>query len=135
MHEHVCSELSCCDCGMSYTVWYTDDALWNSVMRDADGCDVVPFVCARCFMIRSRELYPIMNVGFYRGLLAPQIEASSWLQEERFAAFRSAYAYASAKSVSVLGLSKLKPEDAYFVWLMLQRGMDRQDGQGASTRM
>ena len=61
------------------------------------------------------------------GLMAPQIGPKSWLQEERFARFREAYAYASHRSNAVPGLSRVSPEDAYYIWLYLDRGMRRQD--------
>jgi hypothetical protein len=58
-------------------------------------------------------------------MMAQPIGENSWLQQARFEQFRSAYAYASVKTRAIPALSVIAPEDAYFVWLFIQRGMER----------
>jgi hypothetical protein len=60
-------------------------------------------------------------------MTATPIAPGSWLHEDRFATFRAAYAYASARTQAIPGLSKLTPEDAWYVWHFLQRGHLRMD--------
>jgi hypothetical protein len=65
-------------------------------------------------------------------MMAAPISEDSWLNEPRFAAFVSAYHYASVKTRAIPALSQIAPEDAYYVWLFIQRGMERhreQNGQ------
>jgi hypothetical protein len=60
--NHACTELVCCDCRYEYTVWYADNDLWNPVMRREDGSERVPYLCARCFLIRASDVLPIARV-------------------------------------------------------------------------
>lgn len=57
--------------------------------------------------------------------MAPRIDAESWLWEERFEAFREAYGYASSQTRAIPALAKLSPEEAYWLWFSLDRGMSR----------
>lgn len=39
-----------CDvCRCAYPVWFAPNALWNKIMRRADGSDIYPFICLNCF--------------------------------------------------------------------------------------
>jgi hypothetical protein len=72
----------------------------------------------------------LMHLAGVRVLAAPPIREGSFLQDAQHADFRRAYEYASWKQRAIEGLAKLTPEDAYFVWRIIQRGMERQnDGQ------
>ena len=57
--------------------------------------------------------------------MAPRIGADSWLQQDRFAAFREAYAYAANTTNAIPGLSRIDPEDAYYIWSSIQHGHER----------
>lgn len=45
----------CMSCKQEYPVWYAPNALWNQVMRQSDGSDIMPFVCPTCFAVAARE--------------------------------------------------------------------------------
>lgn len=61
-------------------------------------------------------------------LRAPQIAADSWLQESSYATFRRGYDYASGQSRAIEGLAALTPEQTYFVWQAIDRGIKRWRG-------
>lgn len=64
-HHHPdqhCEELICCVCLQVYTLWYADNDLWNAVMRDASGRELVPFTCARCFLLLATPILPIARI-------------------------------------------------------------------------
>lgn len=56
--------------------------------------------------------------------MARPIRADSWLNEDRFREFRAAYTYAAAKTLAIPGLSKIDPEEAFYVWRIIQRGVE-----------
>ena len=56
---------------------------------------------------------------------ARNIEPDSWLQEERFAAFRAAYAYASSQTLAIPALAALSPEDLFYAYEAFKRGEER----------
>lgn len=60
-------------------------------------------------------------------LMARPISQDSWLQDPTYSSFRTACAYASLKTRAIPGLAVIEPEDAYYVWLFIQRGMSRQE--------
>lgn len=55
---------------------------------------------------------------------AQGIRDDSWLQEDRFADFRTGYNYASGKMNAIPGLSKVTAEEAYYIYTMIRRGID-----------
>jgi hypothetical protein len=59
--------------------------------------------------------------------MAPKIKPDSWLNEERFAAFVEAYYYASGQTQAIIGLSKLEPEDMYYVWASMDYATERKN--------
>lgn len=65
---------------------------------------------------------------------APTIPSGSWLNDEQYAEFREAYEYARNRPQASGALSKLTPQEAYYVWQYLQRGYVRQDAEAAETR-
>jgi hypothetical protein len=50
----------CDDCGDSVFMWWTDNVVWNAVIREAPryGSEVhgEGFLCARCFVRRAAEI-------------------------------------------------------------------------------
>jgi hypothetical protein len=61
--------------------------------------------------------------------VAPWISDDSWLREDRFEDFRWAYGYASTQTHAISGLSKITPEEAYYVWASIERGMGERIGE------
>ncbi len=57
-------------------------------------------------------------------LLAPQIKSDSFLRDKEYIDFVWAYEYASTQTRAIIGLSKLTPEDAYFVFKAIERGIE-----------
>lgn len=57
--------------------------------------------------------------------MAQGIREDSWLKEARFDAFRAGYEYAAAKTQAMPGLTKITAEEAYYVWSLIQRGIER----------
>lgn len=78
-----------------------------------------------------RTLEPIQawlderNVDSLETYMALPIEPDSWLNEERFAEFKRAYEYASSQTLAIEPLSKLSPEETYYVFAALRRGYER----------
>lgn len=62
-----------------------------------------------------------------RALMAPKISASSWLQRDEYSNFRAAYGYAAGKMRAIEPLSKLDPEEVYWLWVILQHGFEYYD--------
>lgn len=62
-----------------------------------------------------------MEVRVY---MAQGIRDDSWLHEERFAEFRRAYGYAAGKLRAIEPLSKITAEEAYWVWSIIQHGIE-----------
>jgi len=56
--------------------------------------------------------------------VANPIEEDSWLNESRFAKFKHAYLYASQCTQAIPALSKITPEDVYYLYLILGDGED-----------
>lgn len=61
--------------------------------------------------------------------IAPGIKEDSWLNrgDEEFEEFKKGYAYASAQTMAIPGLSKLSPEDLYYVWSAIKRGIENDE--------
>lgn len=59
-------------------------------------------------------------------MLAPSIAEDSWLKDAEYESFRNAYGYASTQSRAIIGLSKVTPEDAYFIYEAIERGLKLQ---------
>lgn len=63
---HLQGDGPCADCGGANIVWFTDDVLWNRVVRDhGDEC----ILCVHCFVKRA-EQYFVMKAG-WRLTVAP----------------------------------------------------------------
>ena len=46
----------CGDCGAANNIiWFTDDVLWNEIMRPDGETDDEPFLCVPCFVRRVHE--------------------------------------------------------------------------------
>lgn len=56
--------------------------------------------------------------------MAPRISPDSWLNEERFAEFVRGYNYACNATMAIEPLSKLTPEETYWLWSILQHGIE-----------
>lgn len=54
-------------------------------------------------------------------LAHPNIREGSWLNEPRFAWFRVGYAYACTQRYAAGGISKVPPEELYYVVLAFMR--------------
>lgn len=63
--------------------------------------------------------------------IAPDIEPDSWLMQDKYTKFRTAYQYAAGKAWARPALSRINPEQAYFVWLFIQEGIE---GQGEEAK-
>jgi hypothetical protein len=59
-----------------------------------------------------------------RCVMARGIAPDSWLNEERFAEFRAGYSYASGQTRAITALSETSPEDLFFAWSAINRGID-----------
>lgn len=56
--------------------------------------------------------------------IAPAISDDSWLCRDEYKTFRSAYDYAAQKTRAIEPLSKVTPEDAYWIHRIIQHGFD-----------
>jgi hypothetical protein len=59
-----------------------------------------------------------------RCVMARSIEPTSWLNDERFAEFRAGYSYAAGQTRAITALSETSPEDLYFAWVAINRGIE-----------
>ena len=57
-------------------------------------------------------------------LAAAQINKKSWLNDEEYKSFIAGYEYASTQTRAIKGLSKISPEEAYFVYEAIKRGVE-----------
>ena len=49
----------CGRCGQrNVHCWYVESALWNAIMRDQEGREVVSIVCPRCFTDLYETVFP-----------------------------------------------------------------------------
>lgn len=53
---------------------------------------------------------------------APKISKESWLNDPEYANFVVGYEYAATQTRAIQGLSKISPEDAYFIYEAIKRG-------------
>jgi hypothetical protein len=56
---------------------------------------------------------------------APPIDSDSWLNLDSYAEFRSAYAYASTQTRAIGALSRLEPEEVFYLFEALECGSGR----------
>ena len=54
---------------------------------------------------------------------APKISDKSWLNDPEYANFVAGYEYASTQTRAIHGLSKITPEEAYFIYEAIKRGI------------
>lgn len=54
--EHLRGDGPCDDCGGLNVVWFTDDLLWNRVVRDHDTERIL---CMHCFIARAETYYEV----------------------------------------------------------------------------
>jgi hypothetical protein len=59
-----------------------------------------------------------------RLVMAPRIVANSWLNEERFSDFRRGYEYAQNATMAIEPLSKLTPEETYWLFTIIEHGIE-----------
>lgn len=57
-------------------------------------------------------------------ITAPQISKDSWLNDSEYANFVAGYEYAMTQTRAIQGLSKVAPEQAYFIYEAIKRGID-----------
>ena len=51
-------ELTCDICSQDYSVWFTDNAVWNYVVGGPDAAyDPGGMLCPRCFTLRAEAAY------------------------------------------------------------------------------
>ena len=55
---------------------------------------------------------------------APKISKNSWLKDPEYASFVAGYEYASTQTRAIHGLSKITPEEAYFIYEAIKRGSE-----------
>lgn len=55
---------------------------------------------------------------------APKISKDSWLNDPEYASFVAGYEYATTQTRAIHGLSKVSPEEAYFIYETIKRGID-----------
>ena len=55
---------------------------------------------------------------------AQKISKESWLNDPEYADFVAGYEYASTQTRSIHGLSKITPEEAYFIYESIKRGSE-----------
>ncbi len=55
---------------------------------------------------------------------SPNISKDSWLNEPEYTSFVAGYEYASTQTRSIHGLSKITPEEAYFIYEAIKRGSE-----------
>jgi hypothetical protein len=55
---------------------------------------------------------------------APKISEKSWLNDSEYDNFVAGYEYASTQTHAIHGLSKITPEEAYFIFEAIKRGID-----------
>ena len=53
---------------------------------------------------------------------ASKISNTSWLNAPEYANFMAGYEYASTQTRAIHGLSKITPEEAYFIYEAIKRG-------------
>lgn len=60
--------------------------------------------------------------------MAPGIKEDSWLNrgDEEFEEFKKGYAYASTQTMAIYGLAKVTPEELYYIWSAMKRGIERE---------
>ena len=58
-----------------------------------------------------------------RIISAPRISKNSWLNEPEYANFVAGYEYAGTQTRAIHGLSKISPEEAYFIYEAIKRGV------------
>ena len=54
---------------------------------------------------------------------APRISENSWLNCSEYSKFVTAYKYASTQTRAIEGLSQITPEQTYFIYEAIKRGM------------
>jgi hypothetical protein len=130
--------------------WHVVEALVRTLGGDVEDCRQMywrsngrqprarrsrPSWCPRCFcqVIDPAGHEPVC-LGRHHTLaievsMAPTISEDSWLNEDRFEAFRAGYAYAARSTNAIFGLAKLDPEEAYYVWSLIQRGIEKHRGE------
>ncbi len=62
--------------------------------------------------------------------MAQPIGPESWLHESRFARLRHALTYAGCKTNAIPALSKITPEEAGHLFLIMQNGWDHYEQTG-----
>jgi hypothetical protein len=67
LEPHLCGDGPCADCGGPNVVWYTDDLLWNRVVRDHDDECIL---CLTCFIGRAEQYYVVTS---WHLSIAPQM--------------------------------------------------------------
>lgn len=55
---------------------------------------------------------------------APQIKPESWLNDPEYVDFVKGYEYAATQTRAITVLAKISPEDAYFIYYAIKRGID-----------
>ena len=55
---------------------------------------------------------------------AEKISEKSWLNASEYADFVAGYEYASTQTRAIHGLSKITPEEAYFIYEAIKRGSE-----------
>ena len=55
---------------------------------------------------------------------AQKISEKSWLNDPEYANFVAGYEYASTQTRAIHSLSKITPEEAYFIYEAIKRGID-----------
>jgi len=55
--------------------------------------------------------------------IAPGIKEDSWLNrgDKEFEEFKKYYSYASTQTLAIYGLSKITPEELYYIWSAMRR--------------
>lgn len=56
MNPEIVGDGPCDDCGTAENpIWFTDNVLWNTVIRPHGEVQADPFLCPTCFIIRVHE--------------------------------------------------------------------------------
>jgi hypothetical protein len=57
-------------------------------------------------------------------MIASSIRDDSWINDPKYAAFKNAWLYASSQTRAIPAMSKITPEEAYFLFDALKRGKE-----------
>lgn len=110
--------------GLLYEEWRSgriasgsgDVGPWRRIAHDRGN---IWYATAREFLAATPEpeaREPEGDMLMFHVGMAQRIDESSWLMGDEFADFRDRYSYAATQTRAIYGLSKVTPEEVYWIW-------------------